>query len=115
MVYVPSCHMHVHDYNVRHHGSVTIMIGYAKALARGAIPKKWLLYVDKLGVLLAASKAVRTCPVLINNPWLLAPIAGVAGLNALDAYCARKKGYTIPHVVWHCAAAAVAGLYLSHC
>jgi hypothetical protein len=96
-------------------GSPELVFAGSASVVSHAIPKQWLLYIDKVGVLLAASKAIRTYPVLINNPWLLAPIAGVAGLNALDAYCARKKGYTTPHVVWHCAAAAVAGLYLAHC
>jgi hypothetical protein len=96
-------------------GSPELVFAGTASVVSHAIPKQWLLYVDKFGVLVAASKAVRTYPVLLNNPWLLAPIAGAAGLNALDAYCARKKGYTIPHVAWHCGAAAVAGLYLSHC
>jgi hypothetical protein len=96
-------------------GSPELMIAGAASTVSHAVPKNWLLNIDKIAAFVAVSKVIRTYPVLLNNPWLLAPIAGVAGLNVLDAYCARKKGYTILHVVWHCAAAAVAGLYLSHC
>ena len=98
-----------------YYDSPELIFAGTASVASHAIPKQWLLYVDKIGVLCAASKAVRTYPVILNNPWLLAPIAGVAGLNAIDAYCARKKGYTTPHIAWHCGAAAVAGLYLARC
>jgi hypothetical protein len=98
-----------------YYGSPELIAAGTVSVVSHTIPKRWLLYVDKLGVLCATSKVIRTYPVVLNNPWLLFPIAGVAGVNAIDAYCARKKGYTVPLVIWHCAAAAAAGLYLSHC
>jgi len=98
-----------------YYGSPELIFAGTVSVVSHAIPKQWLLYIDKIGVLCAVSKLARTYPVILKNPWLLAPIVGVAGLNALDTYCARNKGYTTPHLLWHCGAAAVAGLYLAHC
>lgn len=98
-----------------YHGSPEIIFAGSASVVSHAIPKQWLLYIDKLGVLCVALKVARTYPVILNNPWLLVPIAGAVGLNIADVYFARKKGSTIPHVAWHCAAAAAAGMYLSCC
>jgi len=84
-----------------------LFAGTASILSH-SIPKQWLLYVDKIGVLLVLSKVLREHETLTDNPWLLVPV-GIAGLiNATDAYLARNKGLTWPHIVWHLSSALLA-------
>lgn len=90
-----------------------IFAGTASILSH-SIPKQWLLHLDKLGVLLVASKAVRNYDVLIENPKLMLPLAMAGAINGADAYLARNKGYTWPHVAWHLSAAYIAHLFLQH-
>jgi len=35
-------------------------------------------------------------------------------LNATDAYFARNKGYTVPHVIWHLSAAYITHIFLNY-
>ncbi|MBS1987716.1 hypothetical protein JST56_01860 [Candidatus Dependentiae bacterium] len=90
-----------------------ILAGIASILSH-SIPKEWLLYVDKLGVALVISKVVREYQVVIDNPILLTPLALAGLINAADAYLARKKGWTLPHVAWHLSAAALAHYFLQY-
>jgi hypothetical protein len=96
-------------------GSPELMIAGAASTVSHAIPKKWLLNIDKIAAIVAASKVIRTYPVLFNNPWLLVPITGVVGIGLVDKFYGREKGNCIPHVAWHCAAAIAGGMYLSCC
>jgi hypothetical protein len=78
-----------------------------------AIPKQWLLKVDKLGVLIVAMRALKEYQVLIQNPKLLIPLVSAVGLNLFDAHMARTTGATWPHLVWHCASAGLVGHFFS--
>lgn len=97
----------------RYHSAELIVAGLASAVSH-AIPKQWLNTVDKMGVALVAIKLAVNYRVLLEHPWLLAPIALAGVVNWVDAYRARKHGETGPHVVWHLTAAAVAGLVLHY-
>lgn len=90
-----------------------ILAGVASILSH-SIPKQWLLYVDKLGVALVISKVVREYQIVIDNPILVTPLALAGLINAADAFLARKKGWTLPHVAWHLSAAALAHYFLQH-
>ncbi|MBA3954266.1 hypothetical protein H0X48_03035 [Candidatus Dependentiae bacterium] len=95
------------------HRSPELMAAGLASLLSHSIPKQWLLSVDKAGVLFVLSKVLREYKVFKDNPKLLAPV-GLAGLiNLTDAYLARNKGYTLPHVVWHLSAALLADVVLT--
>lgn len=96
------------------HKSPELLFAGTASIISHSIPKQWLLYVDKLGVAFAASKVIRNYDVLVKNPTLLIPLGITGGLNATDAYLARNKGYTLPHVIWHLGAAYIAHLFLSY-
>lgn len=95
-----------------HQNSPELVFAGAASIVSHTIPKKWLLTVDKIGVLVALSKFAREYKVVINNPSLLIPIAALGAVNMIDAYLARVKGKTWPHVVWHLSAATVANYVL---
>lgn len=82
------------------------------SIASHAIPKQWLLYVDKLGVALVVLKAIRERATLQKNPKLLLPIIALGLINGADAYLARNKGFTWPHVLWHLSAAYISNSLL---
>lgn len=91
-----------------HCKSPELLFAGTASIVSHTIPKQWLLYVDKIGVLLVLSKVIREYKTLTNNPWLLIPV-GMAGIiNITDAYLARNKGLTWPHVVWHLSSALLA-------
>lgn len=89
-----------------------LFAGCASMLSH-SIPKRWLLYVDKIGVLLVLSKLLREYKTFYNNPALLLPVAALGGINYLDMHLARKKSITWPHVLWHLSAAFVANFLLT--
>ena len=89
-----------------------VFTGVASTISH-AIPKQWLLHVDKLGVLVVAMRALKEHRILFENPKLLIPLVGAASLNLIDAHLARTTGATWPHVVWHCASAGLAGHFLN--
>lgn len=91
---------------VQNNSPELIFAGTASIISH-SIPRQWLLYVDKLGVVVALSKAVREHKTVMNNPWLMASVAAAGVINGADAYLARNKGYTTPHVFWHLSAAAI--------
>jgi hypothetical protein len=95
-----------------HQNSLELVFAGAASIASHMIPKQWLLTVDKIGVVVALSKLVHEYKVLIDRPFLLVPIAALGAINMTDAYLARLKGKTWPHVVWHLSAAAVADFAL---
>jgi hypothetical protein len=96
---------------LKHKSPELIFAGIASMVSH-AIPKQWLLYVDKLGVAIAASKVIRNYDALVKNPQLVIPIGIAGSLNATDAYFARNKGCTLPHVVWHLSAAYISHIFL---
>lgn len=93
------------------HGSPELIFAGVASTVSHAIPKQWLLTVDKIAAFTAFVKLAREYRVLVENPWLLGPIA-LLGINILDVPLARKKGMTLPHVAWHVSAAFVADLFL---
>ena len=87
-----------------------------------SIPKQWLLYVDKLGVIIAFSKLTREFNVILQYPWLIIPIVMCGTINIFDAYLARTKDLTsrhiisyctITHVIWHFSSAFMSHIFLS--
>ena len=82
------------------------------SFASHSIPKQWLLYVDKLGVLVALSKVIREFKELKKNPKLIFPVLALGAVNVTDLYLAREKGQTWPHVAWHLSAAFVSSYLL---
>lgn len=90
------------------HSPELVLAGVASAVSH-AIPKQWLLQIDKIGVLVVAMRALREYQVLFKNPKLLIPLAGAISLNLIDAHLARSTGATWPHLVWHCASAYLVG------
>jgi hypothetical protein len=91
-----------------------LLAGTASAVSH-AVPKNWLNKTDIICAALAASKVIRTYPVLLNHPWLLVPIAITGGLQVIDQFWGRKNGTCVPHVLWHCAVAVAGGMYLARC
>ena len=96
---------------IKHKSPELLFAGVASIISH-CIPKQWLLYVDKLGVLVVLSKVIREYKVVMDNPRLLAPVGLAVSINATDAYLARNKGVTLPHVVWHLSAAVLANEFL---
>jgi len=95
------------------HQSPEILFAGLASTAIHAIPKQWLLYADKIGVLAALSLAIREHKALSQNPQLMLPVLGLGAVNATDMYLARNYGATWPHVVWHLSAACVADYVLT--
>ena len=92
--------------------SPEIVFAGAASIVSHSIPKQWLLYVDKIGVLIALSRIVREYKFIIQQPKYLL-LAGAAGLiNIIDAYCARNYAQTMPHVFWHISAALLTDYFL---
>jgi hypothetical protein len=76
------------------------------SVASHAIPKNWLLYVDKAGAGLACLSLVRHYKTFIQEPWLFAPMAGIAAIFGADNYYfAQTLHYNWPHILWHISAA----------
>lgn len=96
---------------IQHKSPELICAGLASIISH-SIPKQWLLTVDKLGVALVASKIIREHNAIAHNPMIIAPLAAAGAINLADAYLARKKGFTVPHVIWHLSAAYSAHLFL---
>ena len=92
------------------HRPELVFAGVASTVSH-AIPKQWLLQVDKLGVLIVAMGALKEYQVLLKQPELLVPLVGAVSLNVLDTYLARTTGATWPHLVWHCASAGLVGYF----
>jgi len=100
-------------FGVQNNSPELVFAGLASTVSH-AIPKQWLLTVDKLGVAVVMSKVVREHQIFINNPWLAVPL-GCAGLiNLADTYLARNYGKTWPHVVWHLSSAALVHYVFQH-
>jgi hypothetical protein len=82
-------------------------------MASHAFPYQWLLYLDKIGVLLVAARALREHALIRARPRLFMPlIALAAGLNLFDANMARRHGVTWPHVLWHLSSALISFVFL---
>lgn len=89
-----------------------VFAGMASIISH-SIPKKWLHTIDLLGVALVGLKAAREYKTLWNNPLLLWPLAAAGTINVTDAYLARTKGITWPHVAWHISAALLMNHFLT--
>lgn len=96
---------------LKHNSPELVCAGIASIVSH-TIPKQWLLAVDKIGVALVLSKAVREYSTLVRNPWLLAPLAIAGLINVSDAYLTRNHAQTWPHVIWHLSSAAFANEFL---
>jgi hypothetical protein len=94
------------------YNSPELVFAGVASIVSHSIPKQWLLTVDKIGVALVLSKAVREYSTFASNPWLLAPLAIAGTINMSDAYLARNYAQTWPHVVWHLSSAALASEFL---
>lgn len=94
------------------HQSPELLFAGCASIASHAIPKQWLLYVDKLGVALVLLKAVREYATLKENLILLIPAITLGIINGTDAYLARNRGLIWPHVIWHLSAAFVCDILL---
>ena len=95
----------------RHQSLELLFAGIASILSH-AIPKPYLLLLDKFGVFLALTKLVQT---FAFDPFILMLLAALALVQALDVHLARNYAQTWPHVVWHLSAAFVADVYLTKC
>jgi hypothetical protein len=96
-----------------HRKSPVLIFAGAASIVSHAVPKQWLLTIDKVGVLIVIAKLIQEYKVLVTNPILLAPIAALGVINIMDTYlAARVRGKTWPHVVWHISAACVADIAL---
>jgi hypothetical protein len=96
---------------LKHQSPELIFAGIA-SIASHSIPKQWLLYIDKLGVAVVLSKVLRNYKAVAHNPTLWALATAGVGINALDAYLARTKCYTAPHLIWHLSSAYISHLFL---
>lgn len=92
--------------------SPELLFAGCASMVSHAIPKQYLLYLDKLGVALVVLKAIRERAALQKNPKLLLPLIALGLINGLDAYLARNKGLTWPHVIWHLTAAYISNSLL---
>jgi len=95
------------------HKSPELLFAGCASILSHAIPKQWLLYVDKFGVLVGLSKFVREYKAILKQPTLLLPLLSIGILNTLDRYIARQRGETWSHVVWHLGTAAIADYSLT--
>lgn len=92
-----------------------IFAGVASA-ASHAFPKNWLLLVDKIGAGIVVFKFALNYEILMNEPWLLAPVAATGATFAMDTMLAGKIApkFPWPHVAWHITATTSAGMALSY-
>lgn len=97
-----------------HRKSFELVFAGAASIASHAIPKQWLLLVDKIGAMLVVLKLFREYKVVLQNPFLMKPITALGLIFVMDVCLARLKGITLPHVVWHLSAAAVADFALGY-
>ena len=95
------------------HKSPELLFAGCASILSHAIPKQWLLYIDKLGVVVALSKFAREYETIQKQPTLLLPLLGISALNTLDRYVARQHGKTWSHILWHLGAAAIADYALT--
>ena len=96
---------------IKHKCPELIFAGAASALSH-AIPKQWLLHLDKIGVALVLAKVIRERKIVANHPWIFGLVGAAGMINVLDTYLARNKGVTWPHVLWHISAALLADQFL---
>lgn len=95
------------------HKSPELLFAGCASILSHAVPKQWLLYIDKVGVLVGLSKFAREYKTIQNQPTLLLPLLGIGALNTLDRYVARQHGKTWSHILWHLGAAAIADYALT--
>jgi hypothetical protein len=88
-----------------------VVAGCASALSH-AIPKKWLLTVDKISVGLVLTRVVRERELFFENPWLALPLALAGVINVADTYISRRTTSCAPHVFWHVSSAFLANVVL---
>jgi hypothetical protein len=94
--------------------SFELVFAGSASVVSHTIPKQWLLLVDKIGAALVVLKLFREYKVIIENPFLIKPVAALGMVFVTDVCLARLKGITLPHVIWHLSAAAVAGFALGY-
>jgi len=88
-----------------------VFAGTASAVSH-AIPKEWLLKVDKLGAGLVALKVLSEYQAIISDPKLIILPLAAAAIHNADVILARTQGHKWSHVVWHCASGAFVGYFL---
>jgi len=95
-----------------HYGCWQLWLAAIASVLSHAIPKQFLLTVDKCGVLLVLSKLVFHHTVLFHHPWVILLVGMTFAINVLDTHLARQFGWTWPHIVWHVSSATVAAVVL---
>ena len=96
------------------HKSPELVFAGIASIANHAIPKQWLLTLDKIGVAVALSKLARNYEGIINNAWLLLPVTAAGVIITADTYLAHTKPQTWPHVTWHLSAAYLSDVVLKN-
>ena len=92
------------------YGEPLIALAGVASMASHAIPKDWLLTLDKTGAALAGIAIVRCYKTFIEEPWLFGPMAGVGGIFYADNFInAPMYHYNWPHELWH-----ISGAYGCH-
>jgi len=91
-----------------------LLVAATASVLSHAIPRQWLLTLDKLGVALVISKLARHYTIVVVHPWLIVLLGLSAFINMLDTYVARVHGQTWAHILWHLSSAFVASVVLGH-
>lgn len=88
-----------------------IFAGAASAISH-AIPKQWLLTLDKVAMIAVILTLAREYETILNSPLIMA--CGVVAfiINLSDSYLSRLQGKTWPHVLWHLSAAFLTSIVL---
>jgi hypothetical protein len=96
------------------HKSYRVAFAGLASLVYHSYPKQWLLWVDRLGAVLAASEILENYTTLKNNPKILQAPLAVAGLALFaDVYGGQSKHQPWIHVMWHLSAAWAADRLLT--
>lgn len=94
------------------HKSLELVLAGCASIASHAVPKNWLLAIDKIGAGIAVLKLARTSFVFVQKPWLIVPAALVGVIFAADTFLADKSPHTLSHIAWHLSAAGFSELIL---
>ena len=98
---------------LKHKSYRTLFAGVASFVYH-SYPKQWLLWVDRIGAVLAVSEIAQNYPVFVKNPKLLRVPLALAGTALFsDVYGGQSKYQPWIHAFWHLSAAWAADRLLS--
>ena len=82
-------------------------------MASHAVPRQWLLTVDKIGAAIAAIKILRSYKAFRLRPRLLVVMAFVGATFLADMALSQNAHFNWPHPLWHISAACGSNIVLN--